>query len=151
MQRVVLVCVLFLCLSVDAWSFSETNSTSIDKKSAYCYYYGSNDVDVSNQNTWINATSKSGNVYITIYASETESVTQLSTRLAICTPDQGNQHTCTTQTISWSYQEDVQLEYIMACIECHSLLSSCKVDSYTVALSQTPSEIGYIPCTACFI
>ena len=149
--RSLIVCVFVLCyLSVaNAWNFEETNSTTINARSAYCFYYGSNEVDISNQNTWINGTSKSGSAHVSIYSSTSPGITQLSTKLATCTPSQNNQHTCSTEVISWSYEENVQLEYIMACIECHTF-GSCKMDSFVVSLSQEPSGEGYVACTTCY-
>lgn len=47
-------------LSLLSFTFAFTDggtSFSVKERSAYCYYYSSNSISVSNANTWINGTS----------------------------------------------------------------------------------------------
>uniref|UniRef100_A0A7S4I5Q0 Uncharacterized protein n=1 Tax=Vannella robusta TaxID=1487602 RepID=A0A7S4I5Q0_9EUKA len=149
MARLLAVLFVFVFVVGFVQGYSVNGTMSVNKRSAYCYSYGSNNVDISNTNTWINGTSRSGGGRIGVYTSTSNSVTQLSLQLAICTPTQGNQNTCSTEIIGFDYQQTVQFEYVMVCLECHSLISSCNFDSYYLNLKQDPTFTGYVSCTKC--
>jgi len=144
-----LIVVALLCLFSAAYGYTDSGSLTIDAKSAYCYYYDSSSVSVSNMNTWINGTSNNLYGYISVYASPSDSLGLTSTTLAICSPNQGNHNECSTQSIQFTYSNSVETTYIFVCMECHYWFGPCIFDEYNVALTNSAPQEGYVDCSFC--
>ena len=147
MRTLIAVCLF----SLIGFSFAFTDSGtsfSIKERSAYCYYYSSDSISVSNSNTWINGTSNNLYGYLSVYASNSNKLGVSSTNLAICTPNQGNHNICSTEDISFNYAESVQTEYIQVCMECHYWFGPCIFDTYFVTMA-AEAQSGYVDCSFC--
>jgi hypothetical protein len=128
-----------------------TNGTNfhVTHNAAYCFYYSTGDLDVSNTNTWLNATSNNLFAYAGIFLSPTLSLTPSTIQLAVCCPNDHTGDTCdTTSANSFSYQNSGATQYVLACLECNYWLGDCIFDLFNLNLGQQ-FEQGYVQCSFC--
>merc|ERR1712232_690852 len=148
MQRSLFFIFIFTFFTCSFALSTNGTSFSVKERSAYCFYYTSKDISVTNSNTWINGTSNNLYGYLSVYSSTTGSIDIRATNLAICTPNQGNENQCSTENISFQYSQTVRTETILVCMECHYWLGPCIFGTYYAELAQRFSE-GYVDCLTC--
>ena len=146
------LCIAFLFLiglSQAQYTAQNTTSFSVDKISAYCFYYNSTSVSISSSDTFISATSNNVYAHITIYTNNQPAVTVTAVNRATCTPIQNSKNTCSTKNIYFSYTETTsELQYVLACLECYYWLGQCIFDEFLVNMN-SPFEQGYVDCPEC--
>ena len=148
MSRVACIFAFLFLIGFSQAQFTAQNTTSfaVDKTSAYCFYYSSTSVSISNYDTYINATSNNLYGYVTVYTNSQPAVTVTAVNRAICTPNQNSRNTCSTENISFSYTETTsKAQYVLVCLECHYWLGQCIFDSFFVNMN-SPFEQGYVDC-----
>ena len=114
---------VIMIISVKGDSFSGTNM-KLDKESAYCYYYQTSHANITNLNTFMNATSDNLYAYASIYASGSAGIDSTSTQLGYCRPNQYVENTCSTIDDNSFTYISYETQYILVCIECHYWLGA---------------------------
>ena len=125
----------------------------LPNNSAYCEYYKTVSADLTSTTSYMNTTSQNIYAYATLYASPDVSITTDSILLGKCrthTPGAVfGTYTCSSSDSNVFTYTSTNLQYILACIECHYLLGPCNFDGYNGVLPQAPTASGQVPCPNC--
>ena len=146
LRLLLVLCCVFVCSSQA--SFVESGSITLNKTSAYCYYYKTNNAYFSDADTWMKATSDNLYAYASVYASSSLQIDKSSVALGKCRPHDETNRTCDTSTDNTFTYISYDTEYVLVCLECHYWFGDCIIDDYTTELVESPQQ-GEIPCSIC--
>ena len=152
MFKVSLLIALLLALAVvKCWGQSSCIAhydVDIAKKSAYCAYYKTSNVDVSSSNTAIYAESDNWYAHASIYISSYKSIDSRATKVFSCEPEEYSGDYCSSKSANFNYMMMGSYKYVMVCLECHYWLGGCNFDYYDICTAESAS-FAYIPCDIC--
>ena len=146
-----LIAISILLLACLGWCQADcaTNSTEseIDSRSAYCFYYGSNQLSFSANDTFLEVTSNNVFAHATVWVNS--EISASGQKLADCEPFEGKAQTCNTADEQYSFTNtDGTTMYVLVCLECHYWFGDCDIDAYHACLN-APFKQGPVSCPNC--
>ena len=148
-MMIMVMIMMILCIRVAHGEYTFSGSDfSLSPKSAYCYYYFSNNPSFNNINTFMNATSNNIYGYASVWTSPTQNITSDSVQLGSCKPKDGADSTCSTTTGNTFNYISYDPQYILVCLECHYYLGNCIFEAFNGATTEL-TDNSYVSCSSC--
>jgi hypothetical protein len=143
-----LLCVLAVLSVCKASYHADGIDFTVNSKSAYCFYYHSSSISISNTNTFVNATSDNFYAYAAVYLSPTLYIDDDTDVLAECEPNHYSRDSCSTASDSFYEVIQGKSMYVMACLTCNYWFGGCNFDSFYTQMVQSFTA-GYVTCDNC--